>query len=62
MKLTRKFNSKLWLADQAFIALLILIGIAVVTVLTGKPVTVTLTALGLVAIAGFVMWQEWRNA
>ncbi len=62
MKLTRKFNSKLWLADQAFIALLILVAIAIVAVLTGAPATVTLLALALTALAGFVMWQEWRHA
>lgn len=61
MKITRN-KTKLWLADQAFIALLIMLAITAGAVIVKAPPAVSLIALALSALSGFAMWLEWRNS
>lgn len=58
---TPKSKSKLWLADQAFIALLIMLAIAAGAVIVKAPPAVNLVALAISALCGIAMWFEWRK-
>lgn len=58
---TQKSKSKLWLADQALIALLIMLAISAGSVLVKAPPAVSIAAIAISALCGIALWLEWRN-